>query len=66
MIKPEIALKYARGLANYCANFKDCNRYCGCIFYMGAGKCPLAEDTDPSSWDLEDIKIEDNRSTDKA
>lgn len=61
MIKNEIALKYAKGLANYCANFKDCGRYCGCIFYVDGG-CVLAQDSDPGSWDLEDVKL---KSTDR-
>lgn len=65
MIKPEIALKYAKGLANYCNNFKDCNRYCGCIFYVD-GECVVSQDCDPASWVLEDVKIENNGSTDKA
>ena len=66
MIKPEIALKYAKGLSNYCKNFKDCGRYSGCIFYVD-NECVLARtDNSPDLWELEGVKIEDNGSTDKA
>ena len=66
MIKPEIALKYAKGLRNYCQNFKDCDRYCGCIFFNDGRDCAIANDNSPDTWELEVINIEDNRSTDKA
>lgn len=63
MIKPEIALKYAKGIKNYCKNFKDCGK--GCIFHAEYG-CILAEEECPDSWDLEDVNYESNRDKDKT
>ena len=63
MIKNEIALKYAKGLANYCEHFKECKD--GCIFNY-YDECVIAQDYEPASWNLKDVNYESNRDTDKT
>ncbi len=62
MIKPEIALKYAKGIKNYCNNFVSCKD--GCIFNTSYG-C-IFNDENPTDWDLEDVNYESNRDKDKT
>lgn len=62
MIKPEIALKYAKGIKNYCYNFEYCED--GCIFNIGYGS--IFNDENPTDWDLEDVNYESNRDKDKT
>lgn len=62
MIKPEIALKYAKGIRNYCNSYDACKD--GCIFYARYGCILNAEN--PTDWDLEDVNYESNRDTDKT
>ena len=62
MIKPDIALKYAKGIKNYCNNFVNCDD--GCIFNTDQG-CIYADNI-PIQWNLGDIKYDANRDKDKT